>query len=158
MRATLSFFAGVVVVAAGACGHEETPAEREARIQAARADSVAQAEAVYDPTAFDTIRWASAEERIERGSVVWTYSCRKCHGPGGRGSGQFAVENGLEVPSLVAPDWPSAGDLPAIRHGIFVGHETGMPHWGLRGLKNRDIDAVAYYLDAVLRPAAVPKK
>lgn len=152
MRGRLALvLTGVTAFGVAACGREETAAEREAKLRAARADSVAMAEARYDPSAFDTIAWASPAARLERGGVVWSFSCRKCHSTDGRGGGEFAVQNELDVPSFLAPDWRYAGDLPALRHRIFVGHEGGMPHWGLHGLKYRDIDAVAHYIDELLR-------
>jgi mono/diheme cytochrome c family protein len=55
------------------------------------------------------------------------------------------------MPNLVAAEWEKAGDLPAIRRAIYVGHESEMPSWGLVGLKYRDIDAVAHYIDDLLR-------
>ena len=137
-----------------ACERGESPQARDARIRAARADSVAMAEVAYDASAFDTIAWATPAARLERGGVVWTFSCQRCHGPDGRGGGELAVQHGLEVPSVVAPDWAYAGVVPAIRHRIFVGHTGEMPNWGLHGLKYRDIDAVAAYIEEVLRPAA----
>jgi len=57
----------------------------------------------------------------------------------------------LTMPMITAADWEYAGDVPAIRHRIFVGHETEMPSWGLYGLKYRDIDAVAHHIEEVLR-------
>lgn len=143
-----------LVVVLTACGREETPQDREPRVRAARADSVALAEAAYDGSAFDTITWPAPAARLERGGVVWSFSCQRCHGPEGRGGGELAVQLGFEVPSVVEPDWAYAGVLPAIRRRIFVGHEGEMPNWGLHGLKYRDIDAVAAYIEEVLRPAA----
>ena len=57
----------------------------------------------------------------------------------------------LGLPNLLADDWEKAGDLPGIRQSIYVGHESEMPSWGLVGLKYRDIDAVAHYIDDLLR-------
>ena len=58
---------------------------------------------------------------------------------------------GLEMSSLVAPDWLYRGDVAAIRRQIFIGHGVGMPPWGLTELSPRDVDAVAYFLDVRLR-------
>ena len=33
----------------------------------------------------------------------------------------------------------------------YVGHETEMPSWGLYGLKYRDVDAMADYIERGLR-------
>jgi len=117
----------------------------------ARADSVLQAEAAFDPSAFDTISWNIPEERIERGEVVWNFSCRKCHGDQGLGDGELARVEELTMPMITDAEWEYAGDVPAIRHRIFIGHESEMPSWGLYGLKYRDIDAVAYHIEDVLR-------
>ena len=60
----------------------------------------------------------------------------------------------VQVPSLVEPDWSYANDVEAVRRRIFTGHPDGMPTWGVAGLAPREIDAVAYYIDSVLRPEA----
>lgn len=120
-------------------------------LREARADSVRQAEAAFDATAFDTISWNTPEERIERGAVVWNFSCRKCHGDQGLGDGELARVEELTMPMITDAEWEYADDVPAIRRRIFTGHESEMPSWGLYGLKYRDIDAVAYYIEDVLR-------
>ena len=120
-------------------------------LQRARADSVLRAEAEFDPSAFDTIGWNSPDERLERGAVVWSFSCRKCHGEEGLGDGDLARVEELTMPAITAADWEYAGDVPAVRRRIYVGHETEMPSWGLYGLKYRDIDAVAFYIEDGLR-------
>ena len=63
------------------------------------------------------------------------------------------VRSVLDMPDLVAVDWDKAGDMPEIRRAIYVGHESEMPSWGLVGLKYRDIDAVAHYINDLLRPS-----
>lgn len=147
-----SIISSTMIAVTLACGGEEAPpVDDAAATQAARADSVAQAEAEYDPAAFDTIAWASDAETWERGGVVFAYSCVKCHGSDGLGGGELALQHELGVPSLVAEDWAYANDIPAIRHRIYVGHESDMPSWGLYGLKYRDVDAVAHYINEVLR-------
>lgn len=152
MRTTILPLA-VVLLALG-CGGEETQqseAEREAARLAARADSVAMAEAMYDPAVFDTITWQDENTMWERGGIVWSFSCQKCHGANGSGQGESAVQHGIEMPDLRAPDWEYAGDVAAIRHRIFVGHESEMPNWGLHGLSYRDVDAAARYIHDLLR-------
>ncbi len=136
-----------LIVGAVACGEQETEAEREARMAAARADSMEMADSLYDPSAYDTLTWESPEARLERGGVVWRASCSRCHGSEGEGGGPMAEQMGIEVPSFMTPDWEYAGDIEAIRHRIFVGHEGMMPNWGLHGLKYRDVDAVAAFID-----------
>ena len=147
--------ATVAVMALTACGGgpsaEEQRAEADAARRAARADSVAKAAAAYEAAAFDSIQWASDNEMWDRGGVVWSFSCQTCHGTDGMGQGETAVAASLEMPNLVAVDWDKAGDLAAIRRSIYVGHESQMPSWGLVGLKYRDIDAVAHYIDDLLR-------
>jgi mono/diheme cytochrome c family protein len=144
----------VAVALNSACGgpsaEEQRAAATEARL-AARADSVAQAAAAYDAAAFDTIQWANENDMWERGGVVWSFSCQTCHGSDGAGQGETAVSANLSMPNLVADDWAKAGNLPEIRQSIYVGHESEMPSWGLVGLKYRDIDAVAHYIDELLR-------
>lgn len=143
--------AGLVLIAFAGCGGE-SEADREARMQAARADSVRMAEAAYDATVFDTVSWQSSEERMQRGAIVWRASCEKCHGAEGRGDGAFAVQLGLEVPSFQDPDWRYAYEADSLRHRIFVGLEGEMPNWGLHGLGYRNIDAAAGYINSLVAP------
>ncbi len=110
------------------------------------------AESQFDASVFDTLTWVNPEARLERGGVVWRASCQKCHGRNGDGAGDMAQQSQLTVPSFLAADWPYAGDLAAIRHRVFVGHEGAMPNWGLHGLKYRDIDAVAGYIVETMAP------
>lgn len=148
----LGAFAAAALISAcgGPSAEEQRAAANDARL-AARADSVAQAAAAYDPAAFDTIQWASDNDMWERGGVVWSFSCQTCHGSDGQGQGETAMAANLAMPNLVAVDWEKAGNLPEIRQSIYVGHESEMPSWGLVGLKYRDIDAVARYIDDLLR-------
>ena len=143
---------GAVLLLAAGCSREETEEERAERIRQARAESVAQAEAQYDASVFDTVTWESPEARLERGAVVWRSSCEKCHGGQGAGDGEMAVADSIGMPSFADADWAYAGNVSAIRHRIYVGHESEMPNWGLHGLKYRDVDAVAGYIAEVLRP------
>jgi mono/diheme cytochrome c family protein len=117
-----------------------------------RAERVEEAEALYSPAMFDTIAWASAEERLFVGNDVFGAHCRRCHGPFGEGDTPYARERGIEVPSLVEPEWEYEGDLDAVRRRIFAGHPAGMPVWGFGGTTLREIDAVAYYILEQLRP------
>lgn len=149
-EATLALALGAALFGA-ACGGGESAADREAATRGAEADSVKMAESLYDPAVFDTIKWESEAARLERGQTVWRFSCQKCHGPDGRGGGEFAQQAHLDVPSFRIPDWAYDDDMPAIRHRIFVGHEGAMPNWGLHGLKYRDIDAAAAYINEVVR-------
>lgn len=142
-----------LAVIAAACGPsaEEIEEARQAEIRMARADSVVEAEALYDPAAFDTVSWAVADSAISRGQIVFLYSCRRCHGSSGRGDGDLALEHELAMPDLTVDGWQYDGDVEGIRHRIFVGHESEMPNWGLHGLKPRDIDAVTRYILGRLR-------
>lgn len=144
------------VLLSSGCGpsEEEQAAQQAEDLRLARADSVATAEAMYDAAVFDTIQWESQEAKLERGALVWRVSCQKCHGMEGRGDGSLAVEHTLAMPDLLAADWQYAGDIMAIRHRVFVGHESEMPAWGLYGLAYRDVDAVANHIEAVLRAPA----
>ena len=153
--ALMSLILGICTVACGdgRDGEEALPSPAEGgeeeALRAARAESVAMAEARYDPAAFDTISWADAGARLERGELVFSYSCADCHGAGGAGDGETAVEHGLDMPDFNAIEWEYAGDVDAMRRRIYIGHESEMPTWGLYGLPYRDIDAVAYYIDQV---------
>lgn len=134
------------LLAVGACGGEQEfePPDRE--------EQVREAEALYSSSLFDTVTWESEEARGLEGNVVYSSECRQCHGSLGRGGTEYAGERGLEVPSLVDPDWEHAGHLDDVRRQMFVGHPEGMPTWGVAGITPREIDAAAYYILNVLRP------
>jgi cytochrome c553 len=155
MNRTLAGLLVVLLTGLAACGGgetEEMPAvDTEAAMRAARADSVAQAAEMYQAAVFDTLTWESDNARWERGGVVWAFTCQRCHGADGAGKGEDAVTFEIEMPDMTAADWPYAGDLPAIRERIFIGHETEMPSMGLIGLAYSDVDAAAHYIDDLLR-------
>jgi len=140
----------LMLFAFAACGGDG--ADGEARMQAARADSVRMAEEAFDATVFDTVTWENADARIQRGAVVWRASCEKCHGAEGRGDGEAAAQLGLEVPSFLTADWAYAYEVDSLRHRIFVGLEGDMPNWGLHGLGYRNIDAAAGYINSLVAP------
>ena len=131
----------LVLVAASCAGEpQEEPEE-------AAPDSTAIAQAAYDPAMFDTVTWESQAAAIERGEVVYRVSCAKCHGQRGLGDGGF-VRGGdtLRPRSWREADWPYAQDIGGLREQVFVGTAENMPHWGLVGLKAKDVDAVAIYI------------
>ena len=138
-RLVLPLVLALVLVACG----EAPPAD-----QAAPPDTMTPAaQAAFDPTVFDTITWENDQAALDRGQVVYNYSCAKCHGPRGLGDADFVSGvDTLRPPSFREPDWIYAGNREAIREQVFVGTAKGMPHWGLEGLKPKDVDAVALYI------------
>jgi mono/diheme cytochrome c family protein len=111
------------------------------------ADTVAMAMAAYDPAGFDSISWDTPEDAVVRGSVVFQYSCAKCHGSQGLGDGGFVTQGDtLTPPAFNSEGWPFRDNLEGLRQHVFTGTEGGMPHWGLEGLKYRDVDAVARFV------------
>jgi mono/diheme cytochrome c family protein len=120
-----------------------------------RGERVAEAEIRYSPAMFDSISWVDDETRAVHGNETYAAKCRNCHGTMGRGDTPYAADRNLIIPSLVEEDWPWADSLSAVRHRIFVGHEAGMPTWGVAGITAREIDASAYYVLEVLRPDAL---
>ena len=83
--------------------------------------------------------------------MVYQYSCRKCHGERGLGDAGFVRQGDTLIPpSFREPDWSLAQDKAALREQVFIGNAEGMPHWGLAGLKAKDVDAVATYILNVL--------
>lgn len=148
----LAFLAGA------GCSKGESEAEMAAKKQAARADSVRIAEEMFDASAFDTLTWESDSARVQRGAVVWSSSCIKCHGANGGGNGEVAVQFELEVPSFMVPDWEYDGDIDGLRHRVFVGYSGDMPNWGMVGLNYRNIDAVAAYIADRMGPATADQQ
>ena len=143
-QASLPVLAVVLAASVTACsGHEFEPPDRAERVR--------EAAAVYAPSLFDTITWSAEESRSRVGNQVYIDKCRNCHGPVGRGGTDYAKGRGLEVPSLVRPDWPLAV-ADSLHRAIYVGHEQGMPIYGDGGISLREIDAVAGYVLNVLRP------
>jgi mono/diheme cytochrome c family protein len=129
-------------------------------------DSVGMALEQYSPALFDTITWTADSAQANRGSVVWTFSCKKCHGETAKGDAKYVtqvkdstgalVPDTLQPPDFTAPGWQyAAADRQALIKYIYTGSGMQpMPHWGISGLKPRDIDAVAAYIQVVL---AAPK-
>ena len=140
MRRICTFLTVSLVVAA--CGGGEPAAE-----VSAAPDSTQLARDAFDPTMFDTITWETNEKALERGQVVYRFSCLKCHGERGLGDAGFVrAGDTLRPPSFREPTWAFAGDKEGMREQVFVGTAETMPHWGLVGLGARDVDAVATYI------------
>ncbi len=136
-----------------ACGKAAATAKSAGEPSAA--DTLAVAQARFDPAAFDTVRWASDSLRLARGADVFKWACSECHGPQGHGDGGKVTPQGdtLRPPDFHAADWRLAGDTTEVERKVFTGNVRGMPHWGLRRMEYRDVDAVAHYVLTVLHPA-----
>ena len=147
MSARVIRAAGIALLctaAGSACDkHEFHPPSRD--------EQVAAADSLLTPATFDTVTWASDSARAIAGNDIFAAHCRECHGFRGEGGTPYAREHNLEPPSLVRADWPYP-DVAAVRRRIFTGHPAGMPTWGVAGITPREIDAVAHYIVAVLRP------
>ena len=150
MRRFVGLLALVGSIAIVACGPAPEPQEE---VQGpTRADSVGMAMQAFDASVFDTIAWESDQARSERGGLVYRISCSKCHGEHGAGDGGFVMQGDtLTPPSFLRAEWPLAESPIGLRRYIFAGNVAGMPYWGLVGLKYRDIDAVAYFIESPLR-------
>jgi mono/diheme cytochrome c family protein len=150
MRRAISTLVAVCTIGAVACG--PAPQADEQAQGPTRADSVGMAMQAFDASVFDTIAWESDQARAERGGLVYRISCAKCHGEHGEGDGGFVMAGDtLRPPSFLRPDWPLAESDIGLRRYIFSGNVAGMPYWGLVGLKYRDIDAVAHFIEDPLR-------
>ena len=139
----------IAVFALSACNEvPEPPVAGSATL-----DTLAAAEAQFAETVFDTIGWPTDSAAVGRGAVVWKVGCVQCHGAEGRGDAGYVTEQGdtLRPRSFVAADWSLAQNPGEIRRKVYVGNALGMPHWGLRHLAPRDIDAVTEYITKRLR-------
>ena len=151
MSRSTTVLATMLLTGLAACEPAPPPQAQDDGMQA-RADSVGLAMQAFDPAAFDTIAWETDEARAERGGLVYRISCQKCHGTYGGGDGGFVMQGDTLRPnSFLAEDWGFAEQPMALRRYIFSGNVAGMPYWGLVGLKYRDIDAVAHFLEGPLR-------
>lgn len=148
MRSTLTM---LLLVAAAACDGGNLPRSSSAAPTAQ--DTLALAVATFDSAMFDSIQWTSPDAALTRGADVFKWACAECHGKTGRGEGGHVGENGktLRPPSFLAANWRFADDTDGLRRMVFIGNTQGMPHWGLRHILPRDIDAVARYIQQSLR-------
>jgi hypothetical protein len=101
------------------------------------ADSVALALEQYDPALFDTITWASDSSQINRGGIVWAFSCKKCHGQLGKGDGGQVMDGDTIRPPDFTTQWRFGTDDEGLIKAIYGGSAEGMPHWGISGLTTR---------------------
>jgi mono/diheme cytochrome c family protein len=138
----IALTAGLVVVGGVvACEIQRTPTQRT------EADEVELAERRYDPATFDTVVWASQEAAVERGREIYAWVCADCHGPEGRGDGGRVVDGDtIRPPSFQREGWAYAADPEALHRQVFIGNSLGMPHWGLRLMRPRDIVALEKYI------------
>jgi mono/diheme cytochrome c family protein len=133
----------LILVIAG-CEIERTP-EPDRRDVEAR--ETALAEERYDPATFDTVVWVSQEAAIERGRDIYAWVCADCHGPEGRGDGGRVIDGDtIRPPSFHREGWPFADQPDELHRRVFVGNALGMPHWGLRLMRPRDIVALEQYI------------
>lgn len=146
MRHPFIVAAIILLFGSPGCQADEPPPART------EAEEVAEASAMYDPAAYDTVVWASEEMAIDRGRDIFKWACADCHGAGGEGDGGRVVDGDtLRPPSMLGEDWPYADDPDALHRKVFIGTELGMPHWGLRRMQPRDIVAVEKYIRMELR-------
>jgi mono/diheme cytochrome c family protein len=132
----------LVAVGAAGCEIERTPdrAATEAR-------EVERAEDRYDPAAYDTVVWVSQEAALERGREIYSWVCADCHGAEGHGDGGRVIDGDtIRPPSFHRAEWPFATRPDELHRRIFVGNTLGMPHWGLRLMRPRDIVALEQYI------------
>ncbi len=115
------------------------------------ADAVRLADERFDPAAFEALDPLSSQTVQQRGRTVYEVSCAKCHGAEGHGDGGFVFQGDTLRPrSFNDPDWEEVRNPMELRRMIYVGTAEGMPHWGIRGMRVRDVDAVASYVEEEL--------
>ncbi len=129
-----------IVAVLGACGsQQEEPADQ--------LNTTAAAEQEYDPTAYDTVTWASDSAAVARGRDIFKWVCAECHGETGHGDGGRVIDGDtLRPPDFHQNNWRFANDPEGLHRQVFVGNTLGMPHWGLRQMRPRDIVAVERYI------------
>ena len=144
MRWINVMLAVAAVAVLGACDTRDEAAEDAG---ASQAEETAHAVQEYDPAAYDTVVWASDSAAIARGADIFKWACAECHGEEGRGDGGRVVDGDtLRPPSFHRENWAYAHDPDALHRKVFVGNMLGMPHWGLRQMRPRDIVAVERYI------------
>lgn len=131
----------VALVATVACEtqeQEQPPTQQQ---------EVSQASERFDPAMFDTVSWASDSAAVARGRDIFKWACAECHGPEGLGDGGRVIDGDtIRPPSFRQEDWLYADNPDALHEKVFVGNTLGMPHWGLRQMRPRDIVAVEEYI------------
>ncbi|MFO7892274.1 MAG: c-type cytochrome [Longimicrobiales bacterium] len=130
-----------VATALGACDSQEESADTRT------IDETIEAAHEYDPAAYDTVTWASDSAAVERGRDIFKWACAECHGETGHGDGGRVIDGDtIRPPTFHQEDWAYADDPDALHEKVFVGNSLGMPHWGLRQMRPRDIVAVERYI------------
>lgn len=130
---------GVVAVLGGCGSQQEEPADQ--------LNTTAAAEQEYNPAAYDTVTWASDSAAIARGRDIFKWVCAECHGVTGHGDGGRVIDGDtIRPPDFHQEDWQFADDPQALHRKVYVGNTLGMPHWGLRQMRPRDIVAVERYI------------
>lgn len=130
----------VAVAVLGACESQEDEG-------ATPINQTAEAAREYNPEAYDTVTWASDSAAIARGRDIFKWACSECHGPTGHGDGGRVIDGDtLHPPDFHQEGWKYANDPDALHRKVFMGNQLGMPHWGLRQMRPRDIVAVEKYI------------
>jgi mono/diheme cytochrome c family protein len=142
MRRIMVCAALSAAVAAGACESQEEAAP----VRTEEAE-VATATREFDAASFDTVNWATDSAAVARGRDIFKWACAECHGEQGLGDGGRVVDGDtIRPPSFHEEGWSYANDPDALHEKVFVGNTLGMPHWGLRQMRPRDIVAVERYI------------
>jgi mono/diheme cytochrome c family protein len=156
MTMTSAKTALVLLCFAAACGQEQSDnrSPPEDTAMTAAQETVAVAQARYDPAAFAAVPWVDDSAHFARGAEIFRWVCAECHGPVGKGDGGAVLHGDtIHPPSFLDPDWRFANDEEGLRRRIFVGNARGMPHFGLRRMLASDIVAVEKYILFDLRPS-----
>jgi len=107
------------------------------------------------PQADATSQYLSVNDPDALGEYIFQRNCASCHGATGRGDGEVAVSNDIEVPDFTDPttvnEVPYADWVTTIRYGRL---ESMMPPWE-NALTEEEIQAVAEYT-YTLHERAIP--
>ena len=98
----------------------------------------------YQNQSFQTEKYRSSEDSIDRGKILFQHHCQKCHGVDGKGQGELAKALRLSPANLtnLPKDLPKSYILVQIKSG-----KGSMPQWKDFLTDNQVVDLTNYIID-----------